>query len=608
MSKSDAREPSEDEAANSFARLIEIGAALSSEHDHDRLMEMILLEAKGICNADGGTLYLRTDDNKLKFEIMRTDSKGIAMGGTTGKSIPFPPQNMYDPETGEPNHKNVASYVALTGKAVNIQDAYETSEFDFAGTKKFDEGNNYRSKSFLTVPLKNHEGEVIGVIQLLNALDAKTKEVIPFSRKIQPLIEALSSQAAVALSNQLLLDTQKKLLDSFIELIAVAIDAKSAYTGGHCQRVQVLAGMLADAASDSTDPPFADFTMTEDEKYEFHIGAWLHDCGKVTTPEYVVDKATKLETIYDRIHEVRMRFEVLKRDAMIEYLEALIGARGDAGKLRDELNERLDRIDSDFAFIAETNIGGEFMAPEKMERVKRIARMKWKRTLDDRLGVSHEELKRKERTPRQDLPAEEYLLSDKLEHIFYRTDAEKYAEDNPYGFKLNVPEHEYNRGEVYNLCIPRGTLTPEDHFKLKGHIIQTIMMLEQLHFPKHLKRVPEYAGGHHETMIGTGYPKKLTRDEMTLPARIMAVADIFEALTAADRPYKKAKTLSESIKILSSMKKDQHIDPDIFNLFLASGVYRKYAEKFLSPGQIDEVDISQYLDSGKGAGTPSNKQ
>ena len=586
-------------SSNSFAKLIEIGIALSAERDHNKLMETILLEAKSICNADGGTLYLRTEDNKLRFVIMRTDSKGIAMGGTTGKDIPFPPQNMYDPETGEPNHKNVASHVALTGESVNIPDAYEADDFDFTGTKKFDEGNDYRSKSFLTVPLKNHDGEVIGVVQLLNAQTSETNEVIPFSGEVQPLIEALSSQAAVALDNQMLLDAQKKLLDSFIGLIAGAIDAKSAYTGGHCQRVPVLAKMLAQAACDSQEPPFKDFSFSEDETYELHIGAWLHDCGKVTTPEYVVDKATKLETIYDRIHEVRMRFEVLKRDAVIKYLEALIEGGGDSDALRQELDERLSQLDDDFAFIAETNIGGEFMAPDKVERAKQIAEIKWTRTLDDRLGVGHEELKRMERTPKQELPAEENLLSDKEQHIFYRTDQERYGEDNPFGFKLDVPEHEYNRGEVYNLCIPRGTLTPEDHFKIKDHIMQTIMMLEQLPFPKHLRKVTEYAGGHHETMIGTGYPKKLNKDEMTLPARIMAIADIFEALTAADRPYKKAKKLSESVKILSFMKKDQHVDSDIFELFLKSGIYKEYADRFLLPEQIDEVDISQYLDSGE---------
>lgn len=578
-----------------YRRLIDIGIALSAERDINRLMEMILLEAKGICNADGGTLYIRTPDDCLKFEIMRTDSLKIAMGGTTGKPISFPPLRMKDPQTGAPNHKNVASHAALSGQSVNIADAYESDNFDFSGTKKFDEGTGYRSKSFLTVPLKNSQNEVIGVLQLLNAQDRKTKQVIPFGADVQPLVEALASQAAVALDNRQLLEAQKKLLDSFIELIAGAIDAKSTYTGGHCQRVPELTKMLAQAACDSNSPPFKEFSLNEDQWYELHIGAWLHDCGKVTTPEYVVDKATKLETIYDRIHEIRTRFEVVKRDAVIEYLRAVLDGKGDAEKLRVELETKLAKLDDDYAFIAEANIGGEFMAPEKVERVKQIAAVKWRRTLDDRIGVSHEELQRMVRTPAPELPVEESLLADKEEHIIYRDSSATYASDNKWGFKLDVPQHLYNRGEVYNLCIGRGTLTAEERFKINDHIVQTIRMLEELPFPKHLSRVPEYAGGHHETLVGTGYPRKLNKDEMSIPARIMAIADIFEALTAADRPYKKAKKLSEAIKILSFFKKDQHVDGDLFDLFLTSGIYKQYAEKYLKPEQIDDVDISQYV-------------
>ncbi len=588
---------SEAQTTRSFQRLIEIGIALSSERNHDRLMETILLEAKNICNADGGTLYLKTEDNHLKFVIMRTDSLKIAMGGTTGKEISFPPLALYDGETGEPNHKNIACHVALSGQSVNIPDAYEAEDYDFSGTRKFDEGTGYRSKSFLTVPLKNSQGDVIGVLQLLNAQDGETGEVIAFSNAVQPLVEALTSQAAVALDNQMLLEAQKNLLDSFIELIASAIDAKSPYTGGHCQRVPELAKMLAEAACRSGEEPFADFSMTEDQKYELHIGAWLHDCGKVTTPEYVVDKSTKLETICDRIHEVRMRFEVAKREAEIECLKAQLNGDGDKEKLEEELGARLAKLDDDFAFIAESNIGGEFMDEGRMNRVREIAEMTWTRTLDDRLGVSYEELKRKNRTPKPDLPVLEYMLSDKPEHIIPREGVDALANDDRFGFKLDVPENKYNMGEVYNLCIARGTLTTEERFKINDHIIQTIHMLEQLPFPKNLKKVPEYAGGHHETMIGTGYPRKLSKDDMSLPARIMAVADIFEALTAADRPYKKAKTLSESIRILSFMKKDRHVDEDLFDLFLTSGIYKDYAERYLLPEQIDEVDISQYVDA-----------
>ncbi len=584
--------------ANQFQRLIEVGIALSAERDTNRLMERILLEAKDICNADGGTLYLRTEDDTLKFEIMRTDSLNIALGGTTGKEITFPPLRMYDPETGEENRKNVASWAAISGKSVNIPDAYEAEDFDFSGTKKFDEGMGYRSKSFLTVPLTNSQDEIIGVLQLLNAKDAASGETIAFGKDIQPLVEALASQAAVALDNQQLLEAQKKLLDSFIELIASAIDAKSPYTGGHCQRVPELTKMLAKAACESTEGLYKDFDLTDDQWYELHISAWLHDCGKVTTPEYVVDKSTKLETIYDRIHEIRTRFEVVKRDATITYLKAIIDG-GDPDKLRGELEERLAKLDDDYAFIAESNLGGEFMAPERVERVKEIASIQWARTLDDRIGISFEELKRKQRTEAPELPVMENLLANREDHIVYReTPAVAAANDNPYGFKLDVPQHKFNMGEVSNLCIGRGTLTEEERFIINDHIVQTIIMLEQLPFPKHLKRVPEFAGGHHEKMDGTGYPKKLNKDDMSVPARIMAIADIFEALTAADRPYKPPKKLSDSIKIMSFMKKDAHIDGDLFELFLRSGVYKDYAERFLDPSQIDEVDISQYLPSG----------
>lgn len=578
-----------------YQKLIEIGIALSAERNHARLMEQILLEAKDLCNADGGTLYLRTEDNRLRFTIMRTDSLGIALGGTTGKEIQFPPLPMYDPDTHEPNERNVATYAAINKRSVNIEDAYEAEEFDFSGTKKFDEGTGFRSKSFLTVPLLNNQGDVIGVLQLLNAQDRDSGEVIAFSDAIQPLIEALASQAAVALDNQMLLEAQKKLFDSFIKVIASAIDAKSAYTGGHCERVPELARMLAEAAHKSDSGVFKDFRLNDDEWDELRVAAWLHDCGKVTTPEYVVDKATKLETIYNRLHEVRTRFEVVKRDAEIEYWKA-VAEGGDKEALKADLDQRLASLDEDFDFVADCNVGGEFMAPEKVDRLKTIAQNTWQRTLDDRIGLSHEEAVRFERTPAQELPVTENLLSDREDHIIPRAPGTGGVTENPHGFKMEIPENLFNLGEVYNLSIPRGTLTDEERYQINEHIVQTIIMLEQLPFPKHLRRVPDYAGAHHETLIGTGYPRKLNKDDMNIPARIMAIADIFEALTAADRPYKKAKSLSDSVRILSFFKKDQHIDADLFDLFLTSGVYKKYAEAHLKPEQLDDVDIVPYLD------------
>jgi hypothetical protein len=387
---------------------------------------------------------------------------------------------------------------------------------------------------------------------------------------------------------------QEALLNSFIKLIAGAIDSKSPYTGSHCQRVPEITRMLARAACASDEPPFDDFDMTDKEWEALDIASWLHDCGKVTTPEYVVDKATKLETIYDRIHEIRMRFEVLKRDAEIMYWQQLAEG-GNKEALQQSLSARLQQLDNDFAFIAECNEGGEFMDDEKIERLNRIAQQTWKRTLDDRIGISWEEANRKSKTGKQPLPVTEHLLADKPEHIIERQERDRIPADNPWGFKLDVPENKYNRGELYNLSVSKGTLSAEERYKINDHMTQTIIMLEQLPYPKHLRDVPKIAGCHHETMDGKGYPKRLTRDDMSLTARMMAIADIFEALTASDRPYKKAKTLSEAIRIMSFMRNDNHIDPDLFKLFLTSGVYKKYAERFLDPEQIDNIDINDYL-------------
>ena len=583
----------------SFKRLIDIGIALSAEKNPDRLMETILLEAKNIGSADGGTLYIRTKQDQLTFAIIRTDSLGIAQGGTTGVDITMPAVEMYkrdDVGQRRSNHHNIVSHVALTGETINIHDAYDSQVFDFTGTRMFDHTTGYRSKSFLTIPLKNRQDHVIGVLQLLNSLDPLNGEVVPFSDDIEPLVEALASQAAVALENQNLIESQKNLLDSFIELMAGAVDAKSPYTGGHCQRVPELTEMLTQAACDSVLPAFSEFNLTEAEWYELHIAAWLHDCGKVTTPEYVVDKATKLETITDRLHEIRLRFEVVKAEAVIDYQRQLLAGATDVEGLKHSLDARLAQLDDDFAFVAECNLGGEFMAQERLTRLQQIADIEWTRTLSDRIGLAHEEVARKSLTPEPMLPVREKLLVDRPDHIIPHNN-EVHAADpgNSYGFKVEIPEHKFNLGELYNLSIPRGTLTPEERFKINDHMVQTIVMLEALPFPPHLERVPEIAGGHHEKMDGTGYPKRLYAGEMSVPARIMAIADVFEALTAADRPYKTPKKLSESVKIMSFMVKDQHLDGEIFELFLRSGVFRQYAEKFLLPAQLDDVDISKYL-------------
>jgi HD-GYP domain-containing protein (c-di-GMP phosphodiesterase class II) len=585
-----ARAPAEERELR-YRRLIELGIALSAERNRNRLLEKILLGAKELSNADGGTLYLVSEDGgELRFEIMHNDTLKIALGGTTGAPIPFAPIDLHEAD-GSPNQSNVVAAAANTGDTINIADAYHVPGFDFSGPRAFDQRTGYRSQSFLTVPLKNHDAEVVGVLQLINARSPRGTPVA-FPPEILPLIEALASQAAVALDNQMLIDAQRNLFRAVLKVFASAIDAKSPYTGGHCHRVPTATNMLAKAADEAADGPLADFHLSEDEWYQLEVAGGLHDCGKVTTREFVVDKATKLETIYNRIHEIRTRFEVVKRDAEIDYLRAVM-AGGDEAALRAARDARLAELDDDFAFVAECNIGGEFMAPDRIARLQRIAEITWQRTLDDRLGLSWEESARQPQS-RKTLPATEHLLADKPSHIIQH-DAEPLGPDNPWGFVIKPPAYKANLGEIYNLSIRYGTLTAEERYHINDHIVQTIIMLEALPYPKQLRRVPEWAGGHHEKMDGTGYPRGLKREQMSIPARIMMIADIFEALTARDRPYKARKKLSECIDIMAKMSRERHIDPDLFELFLTSGVYRVYADTFLLPEQIDEVDVGRYL-------------
>ncbi|OIQ87246.1 cyclic di-GMP phosphodiesterase response regulator RpfG [mine drainage metagenome] len=532
MSTSDAAMSHSQALLNRLEQLNKIGVALSAERDNDTLMEMILIGAKEITNADGGTLYTVTEDQRLRFEIMRTDSLKIAMGGTTGCEIPFPPLPLYGND-GTPNNSMVAANAALNGRTVNIEDAYEAEGFDFSGTRKFDLSTGYRSKSFLTIPMKNHEEEIIGVLQLLNAMDQKTGRIVPFSPENQRLVESLASQAAVALTNHNLIEGLKKLFESFIQIIAAAVDEKSPYTGGHCRRVPELAMMIAESANRQQEGSFESFRMTDTEMDELRIAAWLHDCGKVTTPEYVVDKATKLEAIFDRIKLIDQRFELLKAQAEVDMLRRQLQQPSDAHET--DWQAYCQQLDADREFLRVANVGGEFMSPQHQARVGQIAA---------------------------------YTLRD----------------DN------GQPVPFLSENEIYNLSIPRGTLTNEERQIINNHITVTISMLESLPYPKNLQRVPEYAGGHHERMDGKGYPKGLTQEQLSIPARMMGIADIFEALTACDRPYKKAKTLSESLFILGKMKQDNHIDADLFDLFIRQKIYLQYAEKFLEPDQIGDVD------------------
>jgi len=451
--------------------------------------------------------------------------------------------------------------------------------------------NNTEKDNKLILELKNLQESFLDTSnKIIKDINRQNKIMLRSDKRQQKEYDQLQNKLEEVIKLE---ESQKNLLDSFIRLIASAIDEKSKYTGGHCSRVPVLSIMLSKAASESDDEAFKDFKLeTNDQLREIEIASWLHDCGKVVTPEYVVDKATKLETIYNRIHEIRTRFEVIRRDKKIEALEKELKGE-DKETIDIWLEEEYEKLNKEFEFVAKTNVGSEFLSDRDIEYLEEISKRTWERNFDDTIGLAHEEKQRvlKENTT---TPQIENILDNKVRHIIDREyfDYERHKE---LGFKTKVPKDLYNLGEVYNLKVKAGTLTYEERFKIQEHVMMSIRMLEELPFPEHLKNVPLYAGAHHETLIGTGYPRELVKEDMPIPARVLAISDVFEALTASDRPYKEPKTLSVAIKILSFMAKDKHLDKDLFKLFLKSGIYKDYAEKYLKKEQIDEVDIEKYL-------------
>jgi len=509
---------------NNIEHFIEIGIALSSEKDHKVLLEKIIKSAMELTNADGGTIYSISEQGELIFETIINKSLSLHQGGTTDNEINFPPIPIL--KYGEVNDSALVSIAAHTGDIINIADVYQCQDYDLSAAKVMDKKTGYKTQSVLTLPMKNHQGDLNGVIQLINAINNQG-DIIPFNNKTVKLTHALTSLAGVIITNKQLIDEMENLFSAFSQLIASAIDKKSPYTGGHCRRVPVITMMLAKACNEINYGPLDNFSMNKEDFHELGVAAWLHDCGKVATPEYVMDKAKKLETVFDRIELVSARFEIAARDLYY------------SNKHDDKQKALLLKaLESDRDFICLANKGGEFFDDSKVDRVYKIA---------------------------------------KLYQVTIR----------------GVQQDILNSDEIYNLITKRGTLNPKERRIINGHMDVTVEMLESMPFPKHLKRVPEYACGHHEKMDGTGYPKGLKRDEMSIPARIMGIADVFEALTANDRPYKDPKTLSETLTIMGRMKLGDHLDPDLFDVFISQKVYLKFAEEHLEASQIDRFDIKK---------------
>ena len=579
------------ESQNNLQKLVEGGLALSEEKDIAKLVTLIFEIARELANADGGVLYL-LEGEVLGVELLSLNSENLLLGSLSRNPAP---RVIVRPEIMAFLERD--SVLRRACEAFNRKETVVVRDVDLSlfPTGLPEEPRDYRINALIAVPIVTRQAKVIGVIQLFNPRDAKTGEFIGAENKeVLDFIVSLAAQAAVSLDNRNLMQSLRDLFDSLIRMIAASIDAKSPYTAGHCTRVPVLVEMLAEALHEAEDGPFRDFRLDDEEEWrELRIAAWMHDCGKVTTPEYVVDKGTKLETIHNRIHEIRTRFEVLRRDAEIDYYRKAAEGTEEPEALKKDLEDELRRLDEDFAFIAECNIGGEFMSQARMERLKRIAGRTWMRHYNDRAGLSQDELKRKGEDFKPELPVREFLLADKPEHIVARSRTPRRT--NTKEHCSGIPEHEFHRGELYNLCISRGTLTAEERWKINEHVVMGLQMLEKIPFPETLRRIPEIASAHHETLTGSGYPFGKTKEQISIQARILAVADIFEALTAADRPYAGAKPLSLALDIMSRMSREGHIDPDIFEIFLKKDIFRRYSEQYLLVSQQDVRDIFRYL-------------
>jgi len=513
-----------------ISQLAKLTSALTTEKDHFKLLDQIIQGCMDLTNADGGTLYTLNEDNEneLKFTILHNRSLGIH-----GKPRNLPSVAIHNA------HKQASKLVVvqtfIQQETINIPDAYECHDFDFSGTRRFDKQLSYRSKSFLCVPLQDHESEVIGVLQLINAMDSDGN-IIEFPEAQQHLVESLASLAAAVLTKRRLIDAQRLLFESFIKLMGRAIDHKSPVTGKHCEQVPEIAMLLADAVNHSASGAFADKTFSDQELYELRIAAWLHDCGKITTPEYIIDKATKLHTMFDRIDLIESRF----REYKLHLELALLRQRSqlntsEAESAEHEHKTTCESLDNDLAFIRRSNTGSEFMAEEDQARIQQISEISW----CDSEGNHRQLLTKDERD---------------------------------------------------NLCISKGTLTDNERQVMRDHIKVSIDMLESLNYPKQLARVPEIACNHHEHIDGSGYPRGLKSEQLSTRARIMCIADIFEALTSPDRPYKKGMYLSQAMTIIGRMVEDNHLDADLFKLFVESGAYLQYARAHMTPRQIDQFD------------------
>ena len=542
---------------------------LTSSDNSDDIIEKSLDVAADIVSADGYFFFNISSEKQMSLEKFRITSLQDRIN-YEDKALIFPSKTLS--EIKNKALKSPSELSACNLEKFSSENIYTHKEIDTSAFAKIDELYNYSTSSVFSIPLVGSQKNLLGIVTFINAQDDKGKSIC-FTGKAQEIMTSICQLITLALENQQINLSNSQLLESFIDVIIRAINSKSPSTSNHCQRVPIIAKMLTSAAVEEQQGPLKDFEMTEKDWHALHVASYLHDCGKITTPEHIVEKATKLESINNRIHEIRNRFEILRRDAHIKYLQKRLANSDNKENLQAEFVAEVKELEDDFAFIAQCNTGDFPVSAQDKERLEKISAKTFTRYFNRMLGLSWAEKTAITNPEFYNHPAQENILQDRPDHLT----------DN------------YNFGELYNLKVEHGTINAEERKKINEHINVTIEMLRALPPSDEMRKIIEYAGCHHEWVNGQGYPNQLTGDQMSVPAKIMAIADVFEALSSRDRTYKAPKKLSEILQIMQEMKNIGHLDPDLYQIFITKQIYLEYAKQYIEPEQIDDVIPENYL-------------
>ncbi len=515
------------ELAQELKELNLIGVKLSAERDTDLLLELILTKAREITRSDAGSLYLVEEDEdghpRLRFKLAQNDSLQVPFKEFT---LPI-------------SHESVAGHVALTGEIQTLEDAYTPpSGSPFQINTAFDRQVGYRTKSMLVIPLKTQKNEVIGVLQLINCKPDPVqrfaspgeieKTVISFSARYQELAASLASQAAVAVENSRLYKNIRTLFEGFVKASVTAIEARDPSTAGHSFRVADLTTGLAEVVDRVETGPFRAVRFTPEEMQEIHYAAILHDFGKIGVREEVLVKAKKL--LPNHLELIRQRAELVTQGLELRYNRRKIAYLLEHG--RERFAEQFASDDAELAALVQE--------------------------IDDYLKAVV-------------MANEPSVMPEDFAAVVQQIALKSFADHLGNRRAIITPQE----GRI--LSIPKGSLTEEERVQIESHVVHTFQFLAQIPWTRELKRVPDIARAHHEKLNGTGYPYGMQADEIPVQSKIMTISDIFDALTAADRPYKKAVPLEQALSILEYEKKAGAIDSALLNLFIEAKVYQRVA-------------------------------